>query len=109
MQTDQRAGVASGLPEAPAARLRAFDWLAAARGLWANTNVRWLTAILFVALALRVAWVANVQPDPRAGRFDDTVWYYSTAQHLLDGDGYVFPGDAFCGFGPGIGCDERPP
>ena len=89
MRTDQRAGVASGLPEAPAARVRAFEWLAALRGLWARTEVRWLAGILLVALVVRVVWVASVQPDPRDGRFDDTVWYYSTAQHLLDGDGYV--------------------
>jgi len=109
MRTDQRAGIASGLPEAPAGRQHVLDWLATARGLWASADVRWLTAILVVALIVRIAWVATVQPDPRDGRFDDTVWYYGTAQHLLDGDGYVFPGDAFCELGPGIGCDEHPP
>lgn len=109
MRTDQRAGIASGLPEAPAGRLFALDRLAAVRGLWAAADVRWLTAILIVALIVRVAWVATVQPDPRDGRFDDTLWYYGTAQHLLDGDGYVVPGDVFCPFGDGIGCDEKPP
>ncbi|OGO49344.1 MAG: hypothetical protein A2148_00075 [Chloroflexi bacterium RBG_16_68_14] len=49
-----------------------------------------------------------MQPDPRDGRFDDTVWYYNTARHLAAGDGYVFPGDVFCRFGDTIGCDELP-
>lgn len=109
MGTDQHAGVARGVPEAPAAPRRAPDRLAAARRLWTRTDVRWLTAFMLVAVVVRVAWVANVQPDPRDGRFDDTVWYHGTARHLLDGDGYVFPGDAFCNFGSGIRCDETPP
>jgi len=112
MRTDQRAGVASGLPEARAGGLPALDWLAAARGLWASADVRWLTAILVVALVVRIAWVATVQPDPRDGRFDDSVWYYHTARHLAEGDGYVVPGDAFCKLttqGGEIACDELPP
>jgi 4-amino-4-deoxy-L-arabinose transferase-like glycosyltransferase len=107
MRTDQRAGVASRVPEATAGG-QAFDWLSAVRGLRASADARWLTAILIVALIVRVAWVSSIQPDPRDGRFDDTVWYYGTAQHLLDGDGYVFPGDSFCQFGDDIGCDEHP-
>ena len=54
------------------------------------------SGILLVALVVRVVWVSNVQPDPRDGRFDDSVWYYGTASHLADGDGYVYPLDTFC-------------
>ena len=109
MGSDQQAGVAAGVTEPRALALHALDWLAALRALWAGSSVRWLTAIMLVALVVRVAWIASVQPDPRDGRFDDTVWYYGTARHLLDGDGYVLPGDAFCDIGPGIGCNEHPP
>lgn len=85
------------------------DWLSFSRGIATRPHVRWLIVILMVALVLRVFWVASVQPDPRDGRFDDTIWYYNTARHLAAGDGYVFPGDTFCQFGDGIGCDELPP
>lgn len=105
MEADRRSSVAGAAPFA----LHALDWLRAARGVLAQTHVVWLIGVLLVALAVRLAWVAAVQPDPRDGRFDDTVWYYSTARHLAEGDGYVFPGDAFCARGEGIACDETPP
>lgn len=57
--------------------------------LWARSHVRWLAAILVVALALRVVWVVAVQPDPRDGRLDDTVVHYYTAQYLAEGQGFV--------------------
>ncbi len=47
-------------------------WLATFRRSWAQPHIRWLAAILLVALVLRVLWVAAVQPDPREGRLDDT-------------------------------------
>jgi 4-amino-4-deoxy-L-arabinose transferase-like glycosyltransferase len=62
----------------------------------AKSHTILLGAILIAGLALRVAWVSSVQPDPRDGRFDDSVWYYGTARHLADGDGYVYPLDTFC-------------
>ncbi len=77
-------------------RTTPLDWLRALSSVRERTHLLWLGAILLVALALRVAWVVNAQPDPRDGRFDDTVWYYGAARHLAAGDGYVFPGDAFC-------------
>jgi 4-amino-4-deoxy-L-arabinose transferase-like glycosyltransferase len=48
--------------------------------------------ILLVALALRVAWLLYVHPDPvPAGRFDDTAWYRVAAHYVANGDGYVNP------------------
>lgn len=95
--------------EEPLSRPLVSERPSAARGILTRTDIRWLVAILLVALVLRVLWTGAIQPDPRDGRFDDTVWYYGTATHLAAGDGYVFPGDAFCEFGEGIGCDELPP
>ena len=43
-----------------------------------------------IALAVRLAALGYVHPDPRDGRYDDSVWYDTTARHLADGDGYVF-------------------
>jgi 4-amino-4-deoxy-L-arabinose transferase-like glycosyltransferase len=74
---------------APLVNLRAVDWLQALAGLRARTHLLWLGGILLVALTLRVVWVSAVQPDPRDGRFDDTVWYHHTARLLADGHGYV--------------------
>lgn len=64
--------------------------------LRANSHLIWLAAILVAALAIRVVWISNVQPDPRDGRFDDSVWYYGAGRHIADGDGYVYPLDTFC-------------
>ena len=48
--------------------------------------------ILVVALALRIAWVIYVHPDPVAeARFDDTAWYRVAAEYFANGDGYVNP------------------
>ncbi|MEX1255195.1 MAG: glycosyltransferase family 39 protein [Dehalococcoidia bacterium] len=84
-----------------------------ARRRWPSANARWLLLVLAVALLVRVAWVATVQPDPRDGRFDDSVWYYSTGRLLADGEGYVYPLDALCDLGqrrdPGIDCAADPP
>lgn len=109
MSTERSASVAGVAPEALRSRVLAIDWQAGLRSLWAQSALRWLTVVLVVALAVRIVWVVAVQPDPRDGRFDDTVWYYYAARHLAQGDGYVFPGDAFCRFGDTIGCDELPP
>ena len=61
--------------------------------LWAwlrSTDGRWLLAVLALAFVVRLTTVLAVQPDPRDGRFDDSVFYDSAARHLADGDGYVF-------------------
>ena len=48
--------------------------------------------VLLVALALRIAWVVCVHPDPVLdGRFDDTAWYRVAAHYVANGDGYVNP------------------
>lgn len=51
---------------------------------------KWLLAVFAIALVVRLAMVAYAHPDPRDGRFDDSVWYDTTARHLADGEGYVF-------------------
>lgn len=58
---------------------------------WYRTGAgRWALAIFAVALLVRIGVVAYVHPDPRDGRYDDSVWYDTTARHLAAGDGYVF-------------------
>ena len=49
-----------------------------------------LAALFLLALALRLVWVAYVDPSPRDGRFDDSLWYDSTARIIADGGGYVY-------------------
>ena len=49
-----------------------------------------LAALFLLALALRLAWTAYVDPSPRDGRFDDSSWYDGSAQSIADGKGYVF-------------------
>ncbi|MEX2245510.1 MAG: glycosyltransferase family 39 protein [Dehalococcoidia bacterium] len=61
-----------------------------ARGLLDRPEMRWALAIFALALALRLITIAVVHPDPRDGRYDDSVWYDTSARHLADGDGYVF-------------------
>ncbi len=58
---------------------------------WYRTSAaKWVLAIFLVAFAARLITVAVIHPDPRDGRFDDSVWYDTSARHLADGDGYVF-------------------
>ena len=58
---------------------------------WARTPAgRAVLAIFVVALGVRLIAVAAIQPNPRDGRFDDSVWYDSSARHIAAGDGYVF-------------------
>ena len=47
------------------------------------------------SLVARVVAVAYVHPDPRDGRYDDSVWYDTSARHLAAGDGYVFDPNAW--------------
>jgi 4-amino-4-deoxy-L-arabinose transferase-like glycosyltransferase len=56
----------------------------------ARPEVRWALAIFALALLLRLVTVAWVHPSPRDGRFDDSVWYDTSAIHLADFNGYVF-------------------
>jgi hypothetical protein len=73
----------------------------------AQSHLLWLAAIVLVALAIRIVWVANVEPDPRDGRFDDSVWYYGAGRHIADGDGYVYPLDTFCSQRTDDACEGR--
>jgi len=57
--------------------------------LWADVHLRWLLALVLLALVLRGAWVATINPDPLDGRFDDTVFYDRSAKGLADGKGYI--------------------
>jgi 4-amino-4-deoxy-L-arabinose transferase-like glycosyltransferase len=64
---------------------------APARPRWLRSpDARWLLAIFVLALGVRLLTVAVIHPDPRDGRFDDSVWYDTSARHLAAGDGYVF-------------------
>ncbi|MDP9238034.1 MAG: hypothetical protein M3P30_11675 [Chloroflexota bacterium] len=40
---------------------------------------------------LRLAWLGYVFPDPRDGRFDDTVFYRGAAIGIARGEGYLSP------------------
>jgi 4-amino-4-deoxy-L-arabinose transferase-like glycosyltransferase len=61
-----------------------------ARAQLRTPDARWLLALFALALVVRLLAVAYVHPNPRDGRFDDSVWYDATARHLAAGDGYVF-------------------
>lgn len=50
----------------------------------------WPLAIFLVALVLRLLWLSYVHPDPRDGRYDDSLWYDSTARALAAGRGFIF-------------------
>ena len=50
-----------------------------------------LGLILLLTVAVRVAWLIFVHPDPVDGRFDDTAWYRVAAHFFARGDGYVNP------------------
>lgn len=63
--------------------------MAARRWLW-SPNVRWLLVVFALALAVRLIVAVTITPDPRDGRYDDSVWYDTTARHLAAGNGYVF-------------------
>jgi len=77
-----------GLPGRAGGLVRA--WLDVTRRWLTLERVAWPATIVFVALMLRLALVAYVNPDPRDGRFDDSVFYDTTARALADGKGYVW-------------------
>ena len=86
-------------------------WWLRLRALSLSTPAsRWLALITVVALALRLALVLTVQPDPGApDRFDDTVYYDASARSLADGHGYRIPRrvEDIDVLPPGTGTDQR--
>ncbi len=48
-----------------------------------------LVAIIAIAVGLRLAWIAYVNPNPLDGRMDDTTFYASAGQSLAAAKGYV--------------------
>ena len=62
---------------------RLSDWLA-------TPEARWIIAIFALAFIVRLAFVGFLHPNPRDGRYDDSVFYDSAARHLAAGDGYVY-------------------
>ena len=61
----------------------AWAWLRSGDG-------RWFAAVLALAFIVRLVTIIAIHPDPRDGRFDDSVFYDTAAQHIAAGDGYVF-------------------
>lgn len=89
---DRSSSIVGTAPERSFLRLASFDRPRAWYRLWARTHVRWLSGIVVLAFALRLALVIAVQPDPTdPRRFDDTVYYDASAQALADGHGYAIP------------------
>ena len=57
--------------------------------LWTDAHLRWVLALFLLALVLRGAWVATINPNPLDGRFDDTLFYDKSAEALAEGKGYI--------------------
>jgi len=55
----------------------------------------WPLTIFLLALVLRLLWLSYVHPDPRDGRYDDSLWYDSTARALTAGRGFIFEPDVW--------------
>lgn len=59
------------------------------RKLWADPWSRWLLFIFLLAFALRLVWIAFVNPDPGDGRLDDSLFYDFAGSTLAAGKGYI--------------------
>jgi 4-amino-4-deoxy-L-arabinose transferase-like glycosyltransferase len=60
-----------------------------------RTDLAWASAIFLVALVLRVAFVAWIDPSPAEGGVTDDTWFYhNSAEALRDGRGLTVPGRA---------------
>ena len=59
--------------------------------LYPSRHLLALGSILLVGVGLRAAWLAYVNVDPNDGRFDDTLFYYNSANLLARGFGYITP------------------
>jgi 4-amino-4-deoxy-L-arabinose transferase-like glycosyltransferase len=62
---------------------------ARALGVATTPHVLALLAIIVLAVSLRVAWVAYVNPNPLDGRLDDTLFYDRAGQSLSQAAGYT--------------------
>jgi 4-amino-4-deoxy-L-arabinose transferase-like glycosyltransferase len=89
LSANSSSSIAGTAPEPSLLRVFSFDRAGALRFVRARSHLILLGGILLVALALRLVWISTVQPDPRDGRFDDSVWYHHSARLLADGHGYV--------------------
>ncbi len=59
------------------------------RGLATRRHLILLVAIIAVAVGLRLAWIAYVNPNPLDGRTDDTAFYAFAGQSLAAAKGYL--------------------
>jgi len=77
----------------------------------ATPEIVLLLGVFLLALSLRLAWIANVDPSPTDGRFDDSTWYHYSAVSIMEGRGYTlwFRGPPMCSEDSPVGCDEHPP
>lgn len=50
--------------------------------LWTPLTIALLAIIVLLAVGVRAAWVAYANVDPLDGRFDDTVFYFTSAKSL---------------------------
>lgn len=56
------------------------------RAFWSSRDMRWLTAIVLVALALRIVWVLYAARSPK--ELHDPLFYILYATQIADGHGY---------------------
>ncbi|HUS83400.1 MAG TPA: glycosyltransferase family 39 protein [Dehalococcoidia bacterium] len=77
------------IAQPPSERTAPRSLLARAVAATTRPHVLALLAIIVLAIGLRLAWIAYVNPDPLDGRLDDTVFYVRAGQSLADGVGYT--------------------
>jgi 4-amino-4-deoxy-L-arabinose transferase-like glycosyltransferase len=97
-------------PNSPPSHDPVASGLATIRRL-ATPEIVLLLGVFLLALALRLAWIANVDPSPTDGRFDDSTWYHYSAVSIMEGRGYTlwFRGPPMCREDTAVGCDEHAP
>jgi 4-amino-4-deoxy-L-arabinose transferase-like glycosyltransferase len=74
-------------------------------------HLLFLSLIVLIALALRLAWIIGVDVSPTDGRFDDTTWYHFSAVSIMEGRGYNlwFKSPPHCIDDPAVECTDDPP
>jgi len=73
----------------PTTIARQSGFFARLPGLRERPHLLWVGLFAVLAVGLRLAWIAYVNPDPNDGRVDDTLFYDQAARALLDGRGYI--------------------